>query len=317
MSNLLPVPAPTSTGAGLRVSGDRLVPLVAAWLAEVEQRSGSQRTPDTYRRELERFLAALGRNGQHLLTASTAAVHAFAYAPGPSGRPPAPSTINVRLAALRSFFDFARRMGLVAVNPVDDVKRPKSRDPVPRGLGLDELRRLLEAIPDTPAGRRDRAVVVTILLTGMRRAEVFSLRGADVEGSGEQLVYTVRVKGGRTRRREMPAAVAEAIAAAHGTSSKSFQALTELQPGLRLFACTPQAFYANLARYAARAGLGHVAPHHLRHTAAKLRRDAGESIEQVASFLGHRNIATTARYLQRLEGESDPGARRVADLIGL
>jgi len=313
------LPAPT-TGAGLRVSGDRLEPLVTAWLAEVAQRSGSKRTPDTYRRELTRFLAVLANgqempNGPDLRMISTAAAHAFAYAPGPSGRPPAPSTITVRLAALRSFFDFARRMGILAVNPVDDVKRPKSRDPVPHGLGVDELRRLLDAIPDSPTGRRDRAVVITMLLTGMRRAEVFSLRAGDLSGSGEQLTYNVRVKGGRTRRRELPGAVAMAIAAS--LSLKDFRALAELEPDRRLFACTPQAFYANLARYAARAGVGHVAPHHLRHTAAKLRRNAGESIEQVAAFLGHRNIATTARYLARLEGETDPGWRRVADLVGL
>lgn len=311
----LPVPI---TGAGLSVSGDRLAPVLAAWLAEVGQRSGSMRTPDTYRRELERFRGAIESmptSVQFPAGVTTSAVHAFAYAPGPSGRPPAPATITVRLAALRSFFDFARRMGLLVVNPVDDVKRPKSRDPVPRGLSVDEVRRLLEVIPDSPAGRRDRAVVVTILLTGMRRAEVFSLRAGDLEGSAEQLTYTVRVKGGRTRRRELPAAVATAIAAA--VSSKDLRALAELDPERRLFACTPQAFYANLTRYAARAGLGHVAPHHLRHTAAKFRRDAGESIEAVASFLGHRNIATTARYLQRLEGEADPAWRKVADLVGL
>ena len=311
----LPVPI---HGAGLSVPGDHLEPLVAAWLAQVAQRSGSTRTPDTYRRELERFRAAIGYmppSVQFPAGVNTSAIHAFAYAPGPSGRSPAPSTVTVRLAALRSFFDFARRMGIVTVNPVDDVNRPRSRDPVPHGLSVDELRRLLDAIPDSPTGRRDRAVVITMLLTGMRRAEVFSLRAGALSGSGDQLIYTVRVKGGRTRRRELPAAVATAIAAANDW--KDLPALAELEPERRLFACTPQAFYSNLARYAARAGVGHVAPHHLRHTAAKLRRDAGESIEQVASFLGHRNIATTARYLQRLEGETDPGWRRVADLVGL
>lgn len=312
------LPAPVPSGAGLRVSGDRLEPMITAWLAQVAQRSGSKRTPDTYGRELARFLAAISSGPPDLRmisTVATPAVHAFAYAPGPSGRSPAPATITVRLAALRSFFDFARRMGILQVNPVDDVVRPKSRDPVPHGLGVDELRRLLAAIPDSPTGRRDRAVVITMLLTGMRRAEVFSLRAGDLEGSGEQLSYTVRVKGGRTRRRELPGAVATAIARCMQVNNAS--ELVDVDPTRRLFACTPQAFYANLARYAARAGIGHVAPHHLRHTAAKLRRDAGESIEQVASFLGHRNIATTARYLARLEGETDPGWRRVAELVGL
>lgn len=309
MSNL-PIPVPVTAGAGVSVSGDRLEPLLAAWLAEVGQRSGSLRTPDTYRRELVRLLKTIPTSERFRVPA--AAVHAFAYAPGPSGRAPAPSTVTVRLAAVRSFYDFARRMGLVATNPADDVRRPKSRDPIPRGLTVDELHRLLAVIPDTRAGRRDRAAVVTIILTGMRRAEVFSLRAGDVEGSGEQLSFNVRVKGGRIRRRELPSLAAAAIAAAHDVVD-----LGDLVADARLFRCTPQAFYANLARYGRQAGLGHVAPHALRHTAAKLRRDAGESIEQVSAFLGHKSIATTARYLQRLEGETDPGWRKVADLVGL
>lgn len=236
------LPAPTA-GAGLRVSRDRVAPLIAAWLAEVGQRSGSRRTPETYRRELERFRSAvetIPTSAPFPAGVNTSACHAFAYAPGPSGRSPAPATITVRLAALRSFFDFARRMGVVDVNPVDEVKRPKSRDPVPHGLDVDALRRLLAAIPDTKAGRRDRAVIVTMLLTGMRRAEVFSLRAGDLEGSGDHLTYTVRVKGGRTRRRQLPTTVAAAIADAWQLHDPT--TLSQLDPATRLFQATPQAF---------------------------------------------------------------------------
>lgn len=309
------LPAPVTTGVGLAVFGDPLTAMLAAWLSQVAQRSGSRRTPDTYRRELVRFLESMPTSERFRVP--TAAVHAFAYAPGPSGRSPSPSTITVRLAAIRSFYDFARRMGAVATNPADDVVRPRSREPLPHGLTVSELRRLLEAIPDSRPGRRDRAVIVTILLTGLRRTEIFSLRAGDLEGSGESLTYTVRVKGGHSRRRQMPLAAALAIGRSHSDSSDALNTVVTLQPETRLFGCTPQAFYANLARYARRAGLGHVAPHALRHTAAKLRRDAGESIEQVSAFLGHRNLATTALYLARLEGETDPGWRRVADLVGL
>ncbi|MDQ3688839.1 MAG: tyrosine-type recombinase/integrase [Chloroflexota bacterium] len=48
-------------------------------------------------------------------------------------------------------------------------------------------------------------------------------------------------------------------------------------------------------------------PHVLRHSAAKLRRDAGASIEDVQSLLGHPSLAMTATYLRRLEGEEDAG----------
>ena len=57
--------------------------------------------------------------------------------------------------------------------------------------------------------------------------------------------------------------------------------------------------------------------HILRHTAAKLRRDAGESIEDVSRFLDHSSLAVTTVYLRRLEGQEDRGWGRVAEAIGL
>ena len=58
-------------------------------------------------------------------------------------------------------------------------------------------------------------------------------------------------------------------------------------------------------------------PHDLCHTAAKLRRDNGASIEDVGALLGHASIATTARYLARMEGEADSGWEGVAAALGV
>ena len=71
------------------------------------------------------------------------------------------------------------------------------------------------------------------------------------------------------------------------------------------FGMSWQAFYANLRRYGRNAGLDGVSPHVLRHAAAQLRRQAGASLEEVSRLLGHTSIATTARYLRRLEPEAD------------
>ena len=61
----------------------------------------------------------------------------------------------------------------------------------------------------------------------------------------------------------------------------------------------------NFRRYLAAAGMAPTGVHVLRHTAAKLRRDAGESIEAVGSFLDHSSLAVTSVYLRRLEGQED------------
>lgn len=282
---------------------------LAAYLAEVGQRTGSHRTPAEYGRVIERFLDLAGDPRG----VTPAHVHGYAYGLGPSGREPSPSTVAVRLAALSGFLDFLRRMGTIPTNPAAEVKRPRNRDAVPHGLDAAELRRLLEATGDSPAGRRDAAIIVTAVLTGLRRSEVMGLRPSDLSRNG-RVYYSVRVKGGRERRRELPMPAFDAITAYLEAAGRPLEELTGAD---LLFPVTSSAFYANLRRYAIRAGLEGVTPHVLRHSAAKLRRDAGATIEQVQSFLGHRNLATTARYLARLEGEHDDGWQGVAAALGL
>jgi integrase len=75
--------------------------------------------------------------------------------------------------------------------------------------------------------------------------------------------------------------------------------------------------YEQLRRYLRKAGMAPAGVHILRHTAAKLRRDAGESIEDVSRFLDHSSLAVTTVYLRRLEGQEDKGWGRVAEAIGV
>jgi hypothetical protein len=76
-------------------------------------------------------------------------------------------------------------------------------------------------------------------------------------------------------------------------------------------------FYARFRRNLKLAGMAPTGIHVLRHTAAKLRRDAGESIEEVSSFLDHSSLAVTTVYLRRLEGQEDRTWRDVAVAIGV
>ena len=80
---------------------------------------------------------------------------------------------------------------------------------------------------------------------------------------------------------------------------------------------TSGTFYAQFRRHLKSAGLQPAGVHILRHTAAKLRRDAGESIEDVSRFLDHSSLAVTTTYLRRLEGQEDLGWGRVAEAIGV
>jgi len=272
--------------------------VVAAWLAEIP----SERTAREYAAVVRRFAEIVPPHD-----AAPAHVHAFTYGAGPGDKPPSPSTVNVRLAALASFYGFLERMGMIANNPVDKVKRNRLPRPVPRGLSLAEIKSLLGAIPDTEAGRRDRLIILGILLTGLRRSEIMGMRLANLSRDAEsgRTFYRLKVKGGAIRHRELPAPIAEGIAEIAEATADN------------LWAVSGQTFYLNLARYARRAKIPGLTPHVLRHTAAKLRRDAGQSIEDVSALLGHASISTTARYLARLEGQSDDGWQAVAEALGL
>ncbi len=80
---------------------------------------------------------------------------------------------------------------------------------------------------------------------------------------------------------------------------------------------TSGTFYGNLRRYFRAAGLPPSGVHIFRHSAAKLRREAGESIEEVSRFLDHSSLAVTSVYLRRLEGDRDTTWRQVAASLGI
>lgn len=281
--------------------------VVAAFLQERGSRTGSRRTVETYGRIVRRFLRTIADPA----AVTPFDVHCFVHAPTQDARPPAPSTILTRLAAVGGLYEFAVRMGVVAQNPAAAVGRPAVRLARPRGLTAVEIGRLLAVIPDTPAGLLDRALIVTALLTGLRRSELVSLR-LTRPGEGNRVSYEVRTKGGAVRRRELPSPALEAIAAAIEARGPGFHGGEGA-----VFAVSDSTFYMHLRRHAEAAGLADVACHTLRHAAARLRREAGASIEEVGILLGHRSIATTAMYLRRLEDEEDRGWEAVARTLGL
>jgi integrase len=173
---------------------------------------------------------------------------------------------------------------------------------------------LLAAMPKhKPSGLRDRAIVLTCVFTALRRREVMRLGAGDLTHDAAVSYYRVRTKGGLERHRELPRPAAAAIAQYLALSGRR---LEDPPPAAPLWDNSDMALYANLRRYA-RKGRAHIMPDVLRHAAAKLRRVTGVSLEDVSALLGHRSIATTARYLARLDGEQDTSWPAVAALLGV
>jgi site-specific recombinase XerD len=248
-------------------------------------------------------------------------VFAWAYGTGLSGKQPSSVTIGARTACLSSFFRFLIRMKVVAANPCDAIERPRGSVGVPRGLTGEDVRRLLDVVPTSPIGLRDRAIILTLVFTGRRRAEVFGLKAGDLSVENGRTFYAYRGKGGKTGRRELPAPAAEAIQswlASAGRDLYTMPAENSLWPNPRTGkAISSGVFYSSLRGYLKAAGLPLAGVHVFRHSAAKLRRDAGESVEEVSRFLDHSSLAVTTTYLRRLEGQEDRSWEKVALSIGL
>src|SRR5439155_6378270 len=119
--------------------------------------------------------------------------------------------------------------------------------------------------------------------------------------------YTKLVKGEKTGKRELPIPSYEAIMSALAAWGKE---LATMRPEESLWpsagsahGLTSGTLYGNLRRYLGKAGLPLAGVHIFRHSAAKLRRDVGESVEDVSRFLDHSSLAVTTTYLRRLEGQ--------------
>jgi integrase len=139
---------------------------------------------------------------------------------------------------------------------------------------------------------------------------------------GDRAYYTYRGKGGKQGRRELPQPALDAIRASLVTFGQDLPTMPpdeSLWPSLshRSKGITSGTFYGNLQKYFRKAGITPAGVHIFRHTAAKLRRDAGETIEDVSRFLDHSSLAVTTVYLRRLEGEQDKSWGKVAEAIGL
>ena len=147
-----------------------------------------------------------------------------------------------------------------------------------------------------------------------------ALRVRDLSRDDGTVYYHYRGKGGKTGRRELPnpayAAIVRALAA-WGRELTTMSPEDSLWPGRGSRGISSGTFYGRLQTYLAQAGLPPAGVHLFRHTAAKLRRDTGATIEEVSQFLDHSNLGVTSVYLRRLETPHDAGWADVAALLGV
>ena len=235
-----------------------------------------------------------------------------------------PATVNRKLSAVRSVFDYFVDAGVMERNPIKSkfVRGPKvAQESLTQGLTKEEAEKLLQQPNrNTLIGKRNYAMLLLMLHDGLRRAEVCSLRCGDLKREGYYTILHVLGKGGKLRTAKIKPVVMTAIAdylkarnvdleaaetaklplfVGHAHGYVPWQGKTE--SGL-----TGEALRQMLVKYVRQAGITkRIHPHSLRHTFTTLAIEGGAKIHQVQQALGHADPKTTMRYFRAYENLED------------
>ena len=227
------------------------------------------------------------------------------------------STINKNLSALRSFYRFALKRGLVNKDPAHAVTGPKKSKPLPQFLREGEMDRLLDGLEWDSSFNNVRARTILILFyeTGLRRSELVGLDDKDVDYDAAQL----KVTGKRNKQRIVPfgAELAEQLKSYQAVRREKFGetcgAMFLSDKGERI---SGEQVYLIVRKYLSMVtSLKKRSPHVLRHTFATAMLNNGAGLESIKNLLGHASVSTTEIYthttfeqLKRIYKEAHPRA---------
>jgi integrase/recombinase XerC len=272
------------------------------------ERNVSAHTLRNYRIDLEQFLQYLsrGEKGKKSTTPSIEQIDHLTIREWLASLHSAQkqkSSIARKLAALRTFFQFLVREGLLEVNPAKLVSTPRQEKKLPKHLSVEEAVRFIES-PDeeTDLGKRDRAMLELMYATGVRVAELTTINLSDIDFRNQ----LIRVTGKRRKQRIVPFGdparealrnylkVREKFLFNAPVSKRDEQALFLNYQGTRI---TTRSVGRMVEKYIRQcAGMHNISPHALRHSFATHLLDSGADLRDIQELLGHARLSTTQVY---------------------
>ena len=243
-----------------------------------------------------------------------------------------PNTVYTRVSLLASFFQWLMRDPVLGQhlrqNPVRPAmpKRPQSyQTEATKAYTDEEMNALLSAVRAEADGgsvkaKRDYALLLIYFLSGLRRREVISLRGRDVELKSGGMIIHYRRKGGRYQGRELLEPSATTALLSYLEASGRSEALGSDRPlwtrhdraGRAGAPLCSHAFAKNLKAYGEKAGVKGARIHRTRHTFGRLVAEQTGSLIETQDALDHATLSTTRVYVERIVVKKDKFSRGIA-----
>lgn len=271
----------------------------------------------SYQRDIKSFVEYLSKeNILRLNEVNSKWVQKYAatcHKQGLSGR-----TIARRVSAVKAWFRYLLKTGIVAENPVVGINVPKNRQRLPRVLDVDQMNSLLRGDGNSIYDKRDLAMWELLYSSGLRVSELVSTDIADVDLAAQE----IRVLGKGNKQRVVPIG-----RLALGAIAIWFSVRATFQTSVDEVACflthngrrmTSRNIQLRLRRWAKKFGSDEsVHPHMLRHSFASHMLESSGDLRAVQELLGHSNISTTQVYthldfqhLANVYDASHPRAKR-------
>ncbi len=208
------------------------------------------------------------------------------------------TSVNRKLSTLRSFFKYLLKQGVCQADPLRKVMGPKNKKRLPVFVKETDMDRLLDDIDFGPGfkGCRDRAILETFYLTGMRLSELIGLKDEDVDF----LASCFKVTGKRNKQRLIPFGeelkkdLLEYVRQRSDTVGAKTNAFFVRENGEQLYrSIVEDIVKRNLSKVVT---VKKRSPHVLRHTFATLMLNHGAQLGSIKELLGHESLATTEVY---------------------
>lgn len=260
-----------------------------------DERNVSPHTLEAYRRDIGQFAVFVtAEKGEHAVAGDVDHLLLRRYL-ALLGKNLKKSSIGRKLAAIKSFFHYLQRQGIISGNPAELIATPKKENRLPFHLNIDQATTLVEAPGGgEPRALRDRAVLELLYSSGIRVSELTALNVGDLDLAAGM----VRVMGKGRKERIVPVG-SKAVAAVGDYLLERGN-----PPGVSPLFLNSRGARIN-RRSVARivdlhvgkiSAFRNISPHTLRHTFATHMLEGGGDLRAIQELLGHASLSTTQKY---------------------